>query len=93
MADLDAAVIRSVILELIEEHGAGKTICPSEAARVASPEDWRGLMKTVRREAVAMALDGQVSIMRKGKPVDPLDFKGVYRIGLPTGEVGNGEGA
>jgi hypothetical protein len=22
-------------------------------------------------------------IYRKGKPVDPLDFRGVYRLGLP----------
>jgi hypothetical protein len=25
-------------------------------------------------------------IYRKGKPVDPADFKGVYRLGLPRQE-------
>ena len=40
-------------------------------------------MTPVRREAVALADEGRVVIYRKGKPVDPHDFKGVYRIGLP----------
>jgi hypothetical protein len=37
----------------------------------------------VRRAAVKLALDGRLVIYRKGKPVDPADFKGVYRVGLP----------
>jgi hypothetical protein len=30
-----------------------------------------------------LALAGRLVIYRKGKPVDPNDFKGVYRLGLP----------
>jgi hypothetical protein len=40
-------------------------------------------MPAVRRVAVRLALDGRLVIYRKGKPVDPNDFKGVYRLGLP----------
>jgi len=32
---------------------------------------------------VDLAQAGRLVIYRKGKPVDPLDFKGVYRLGLP----------
>jgi hypothetical protein len=32
---------------------------------------------------VALAQAGRLTIYRKGKPVDPADFKGVYRLGLP----------
>jgi hypothetical protein len=32
---------------------------------------------------VRLAQQGQLVILRKGKPVDPADFKGVYRLGLP----------
>ena len=42
-----------------------------------------GLSQPVRRVAVSLAQAGEVAILRKGKPVDPDDFKGVYRIGLP----------
>ena len=37
----------------------------------------------IRRAAVALAADGRLIIYRKGKPADPRNFSGVYRIGLP----------
>ncbi len=44
---------------------------------------WRAVLKDVRAEAVRLAQAGDISIYRKGQPVDPTDFKGVYRLGLP----------
>lgn len=81
---IDEAEIARVMRELVAARGAGKTICPSEVARaVAGPDEklWSRLMQPVRREAVRAAKAGEVTIMRKGKPVDPEDFRGVYRIG------------
>jgi hypothetical protein len=40
-------------------------------------------MQPIRKSAVALAQAGRLLILRKGKPVDPLDFKGVYRLSLP----------
>jgi hypothetical protein len=40
-------------------------------------------MTPIRRVAVRLALEGRLVIYRKGKPVDPNEFKGVYRLGLP----------
>ena len=40
-------------------------------------------MTPIRRVAVRLAHEGRVVIYRKGKPADPDNFKGVYRIGLP----------
>ena len=71
------------IIRLVEERGAGKTICPSEAARAERGDDWRSLMKPVRRVAQNLAREGRIAIYRKGKPVDPDNFKGVIRLGLP----------
>jgi hypothetical protein len=73
-------LIENAILTLAEQRGPGKSICPSEAAREAFPEDWQGRMRHVRAAAVHLARKGQVMILRKGKPVDPENFKGVYRI-------------
>lgn len=75
--------IESAILALVEQRGAGKSICPSEAARAVWPEDWQGRMRQVRTVAIGMARKGEIVILRKGKPVDPDDFKGVYRLSLP----------
>lgn len=83
--------VRAAILDLTAARGAGKTICPSEAARAVSGDMWRRLMPDVRAEAVRLAKAGQIAIYRKGRPVDPGSFRGVYRLGLPRGETGSDE--
>jgi len=86
----DAARIEESMLALVAERGQAKTICPSEVARAlagAHPDAWGRMMQPVRKVAVRLAKQGKVVIMRKGKPVDPDDFKGVYRIG-PVAEDG-----
>ena len=35
---------------------------------------------------LSLALEGRLVIYRKGKPADPEDFRGVWRMGLPHGE-------
>ncbi|GGG99633.1 hypothetical protein GCM10007420_14370 [Glycocaulis albus] len=80
--------IESAILALVEQRGAGKSICPSEAARAVWPEEWQKRMREVRGVAIGMARKGEISILRKGKPVDPDDFKGVYRLSLPVAQGG-----
>lgn len=80
--DLDDA-LRAHILTLVAERGPGKTICPSEAAKMERPDNWQPLMKAVRRAAVALAEAGDICIYRKGKPISPDKAKGVIRLGLP----------
>lgn len=79
----DPAAVEAAILQLLAEAGSGKTVSPTDAARVLTTgNDWHLLMPLVRRVAVRLAQDGRIVIYRKGKPVDPNDFKGVYRLGL-----------
>ena len=73
-------VIETAILSLVEARGPDKSICPSEAAREVFPEDFRKRMRHVRNAAIHLARQGKVVILRKGKPVDPENFKGVYRL-------------
>jgi hypothetical protein len=84
-ADKDAAAqIEETMIALVAARGEGKTICPSEVARAIAgehPDAWGRLMQPVRKVAVRLTKEGRVAIMRKGKPADPDDFKGVYRIG------------
>ena len=47
------------------------------------PDGWGPLMQPVRRAAVRLMKAGRIVILRKGRPVDPDDFKGVYRLALP----------
>lgn len=78
--------IEEAIFGLLAERDAGKTICPSEVARAASPEDWRPLMPEVRAVAVGLARRGRLVITRGGEPADPDGFAGAYRLRLPEAD-------
>ncbi|TVR06077.1 MAG: DUF3253 domain-containing protein [Salinarimonadaceae bacterium] len=81
---INEAEIARIMRELVATRGPARTICPSEVARaMAGPDEklWSRLMQPVRQAAVRLAKAGEVTIMRKGKPADPDDFRGVYRIG------------
>jgi hypothetical protein len=82
----DPAAIEACMLRLVAERGPEKSICPSDVARaLAGPasEQWGPIMQPVRHVAVRLASAGRLVILRKGKPADPHDFKGVYRLSLP----------
>ncbi|MGL5733757.1 MAG: DUF3253 domain-containing protein, partial [Beijerinckiaceae bacterium] len=71
--------IEKAVLQLAHARGADKTICPSEVARELGgghPDQWGPLMQPVRRVAVRLAKAGRITILRKGKMVDPDDFRG-----------------
>ncbi|WP_425092666.1 DUF3253 domain-containing protein [Tropicimonas sp. S265A] len=67
--------IAEVLLALAEQRGAGRTFCPSEAAR-ALAEDWRPLMPEVRRVGSEIGLVAT----QRGKEVDAKTAKGPIRL-------------
>jgi Protein of unknown function (DUF3253) len=82
----EPAAIEAALLRLTAERGPDKTLDPTEAARALSgdhPDLWGPMMRPIRKAAVALAEQGRLVILRKGKPVDPRDFKGVYRLSAP----------
>lgn len=89
MTQPDETELAATILKLAGQRGQGRTICPSEAARAIGgdhPEGWGPLMQPIRRVAVRLMKQGRIVITRKGRPVDPDDFRGVYRLRLPEDE-------
>ncbi len=84
-----SALIEETLLRLVAERGDAKTVCPSEVARAIGgdhPDGWGPLMRPIRALAVSLMKDGRVVITRKGRPVDPDDFRGTYRLRLPGAE-------
>lgn len=79
--------IEAAVFDLLARRDAGRSLCPSEAARAVDPRDWRRLMPQVRATAVGLARAGRLEITRKGRAVDPDAFKGVYRLRLPGAET------
>ncbi len=93
--------VAEAILALLAATGTAKSISPEDAARAfaagrakpTSPPDlWRRYLPAVRQQALHLARQGRIHILRKGKPVDPhAPVKGVIRLALPAG-ADNGPG-
>jgi hypothetical protein len=78
--------LESAMLALLEERGPGRTIGPADVAQAIGgnqPEGWGPLMQPVRKVAVRLMKEGRIMILRKGRPVDPDDFRGTYRLAMP----------
>ncbi len=77
-----APPLEDCILDVLTR--AGGTLSAPEIAHAINPQgDWHALLLPIRRAAVALAQAGRLVVYRKGKPADPNDFRGVYRLGLP----------
>ena len=79
--------VATAILELLQEISPGQTISPEQAARAyagpnSRPNGWRCYLNAIRQQAIHLARTNRIEILRKGKSVDPNNFKGVYRLRL-----------
>src|ERR1700678_3488028 len=72
--------LESAIIELLSRRAAGKTICPSEAARMVDPIRWEELMDRSRAAARRLVAQGAIVITQQGSVVDPSSAKGAIRL-------------
>ena len=75
----DEAVVETII-QLCAAAGRDDSIRPEDVALELRPDDWQPLLKRVRLLAKQLAQVDHIVILRKGKPVDPDDFKGLIRL-------------
>ncbi len=80
------AQLEAKILELLGGRGAGKTICPSEAARAVAGTDeraaWEPLMEPARAAARRLVAQERIAITQGGQVVDASTAKGPIRLRL-----------
>lgn len=84
----EQSLLPSLILQLTDAAGRAGSISPADAAHAVAkaagqdtdPEAWHRYLSAVRRAAIRLAQDGQIEILRKGKPVPPDGVKGVIRL-------------
>jgi hypothetical protein len=72
---VDRSQIEVAIQRLLSARSANSSICPSEAARVIAPDNWRPLMSEVREAAAAMALRGEIRITQGETEIHPHDVQ------------------
>ena len=71
-----AATVRA----LLRYRDPDKTICPSDAARVAGGEQWRELMDVSRAVVTQLQDADVVQVQQRGEPVDPRTARGPVRV-------------
>ncbi|WP_353940616.1 DUF3253 domain-containing protein [Streptomyces sp. HUAS MG91] len=77
--------LEQAILRLLNER-AGRSICPSDAARAAyegEDEGWRDLMEPARRAAARLVAAGKVEVTQRGRTVEIDGARGPVRIRRP----------
>ena len=87
--------LEAAVLALLKERGPGKTIGPADVAQAIGgnqPDGWGPLMQPVRKVAVRLMKDGRIVILRKGRPVDPDEIRGTYRLAQPPEAEARGPG-
>ncbi len=72
--------VYETILQMCREAGLAGNVRPEDVARVLLPDHWQTILKRVRLFSKKLAQNGRIQILRKGKPVDPNDFKGIIRL-------------
>ena len=72
--------IQDTILSQLAAVGAGKSIDPMSVAKAVQPDRWQRLLGHVRTNAIELAREGKIVILRHNKPVNPEQFRGVYRL-------------
>lgn len=85
--------VASAILEALAALEPGRSLDPQDVARLIAtarrrksdpPELWRRYLPAVRQQAIRLARDGRILLLRKGVAIDATGpVKGVVRLALP----------
>ena len=86
MSDPIEAAIFEKLAKADPKNVGGKSIEPAEVAKELQPEQWQRMLPKVRATALGMMRQGRLTITKKGKPVDPDNFRGVTRLRQATPE-------
>ncbi len=80
------AVDQAVRDEIVRQIAGEKSVAPRDIAQALAGEgeDWRKYLPRIRAEATALYHAGELSFLRKRKPVTPAGLKGIYRLSKPV---------
>ncbi len=85
-----------IILYIMRAVERGAAVAPrdiaieiaDDRARENSPKDaWRKYFLAVKQQAKHLARQGRISILRRGKPIDPNKMKGLVKFSLPVENI------
>ena len=86
MSDPIEAAIFEKLAKADPKSVGGKSIEPAEVAKALQPEQWQRMLPKVKATALGLMRQGRLTITKKGKAVDPDNFRGVTRLRQATEE-------
>jgi len=75
--------IEETIEALLSQVREGESISPNDVAKTLHAENWRRELPKVRAVIIGLARQGRLEMLRKGKPAEPEDVRGIYRVRKP----------
>lgn len=79
LTDTDRRVEQALV-DLLAAASKGASVCPSQAARAVSGEDWCAVMPAARSAARRLVSAGAAEITQGGRVVDGSTAKGPIRV-------------
>ncbi len=79
--------VEETLFDLLSQVRKGDSISPNDVAKAIDATNWRRELPKVRGVIIGLARQGKLEVLRKGKPIEPEGFKGVYRVRLPQDET------
>ena len=86
MSDPIEAAIFEKLAKADPKNVGGKSIEPADVAKELQPEQWQRMLPKVKSAALHLMRQGKLTITKKGKAVDPDNFRGVTRLRQATEE-------
>ncbi len=68
--------------EMMSPEDMSKIVAELRRKPKDGPQLWRKYMQSVKQQAIYLARNGKIDIMRKGEVADPNDFKGLWKMRL-----------
>ena len=84
MSDPIEAAIFETLAKADPKGVGGRSVEPADVAKHIQTEQWQRVLPKVRATALGLMRQGKLTITKKGKVVDPANFRGVTRLRLPT---------
>jgi hypothetical protein len=75
--------LQDALRDLLATRARDGSVCPSEAARLVAPQQWRALMEPARAAARRLVAVGEAEITQQGRVVDPSRARGPIRVRRP----------
>jgi len=79
-------LIEETIFDLLSQVRTDVSISPNDVAKAIDAVGWRRELPKVRGVIIGLARQGRLEVLRKGKPIAPEGFKGIYRIRLASAQ-------